>query len=77
MALKLFCNTCNKLIKEITADEASRLSDKVICTDCRTFTRDLLDKLNADYKKLSNNLAGIHNKAVVKLEETIRKALED
>lgn len=77
MALKLFCSTCNKLLKEVTPDEASRLPEKVICKECEDFTRDLLDKLNADYKRLSNNLANVHNKAVVKLEETIRKALED
>jgi len=77
MALKLFCNTCGKLIKEITADEASRISDKVICTSCRTFSRDLLDELNAEYQKLSQDLANRHNKAVLKLEETIRKALDD
>lgn len=77
MALKVFCNTCNKLIKEITPDEASRLPEKVICKECKEFTRDLLDKLNAEYKKLSQGLANVHNKAVLKLEETIRKALDD
>ncbi len=57
-------------------DAAGRLPDKVVCKACRDFTRDLLDELNALYKKLAQQLASAHNKAVVKLEETIRKALE-
>jgi len=76
MALKLFCSTCHEFIKEVTPDEAGRLSDKNVCKKCVDFTYELKDELNAEYKKLSQQLANMHNKAIVKLEAIINKALD-
>lgn len=73
MALKLFCTACQKFIKEVTPQEAKDLADEVICKDCENVHRDLLDKLNAEYKKISSNLSKLHNDSVVRLENIIRK----
>jgi predicted metal-binding protein len=76
MALKLFCSTCHEFMKEITPDEAGRLPEKVVCKKCVDFTYDLKDQLQKDYQKLNQMLSSTYNKAMVKLEETIHKALD-
>jgi len=76
MALKIFCNICREFMKDVTPDEASRLKGDEICKTCKDYSRTVLDKLIVDYKRLSEELAGHYNKAVVQLEETIRKALK-
>jgi bacterioferritin-associated ferredoxin len=77
MALKLFCSNCTELIKEITPDEASRLPEEVICKKCRDKARNVLDELNAVYKKEVQKMANYHNKSVLKLETIVRTFIDD
>jgi bacterioferritin-associated ferredoxin len=77
MALKLFCSNCTELIKEITPDEASRLPEEVICKKCRDKARNVLDELNAAYKKEVQKMANYHNKSVVRLEGIVRTFIDD
>lgn len=76
MALKLFCSACQKFIKEISPKEATEVPDNTVCKDCKKLHQALLDRLNADYRKRSAELAKVHNEGVEKLENTIRKAFE-
>jgi len=74
--LKLHCNKCYSFLQEISPDQAMRLKGDEICKTCKESARETLDKYNTLYAKLSNELAGKHNRGVVLLEELIRKELE-
>lgn len=76
MALKLFCTACQKFIKEVSPQEASKLEDEIICDGCKKFTQGLLDNLNSEYQKQSRRLSKIHNEGVQKLESIIRKVVK-
>ncbi|MFX0194528.1 MAG: hypothetical protein ACFFCW_00275 [Candidatus Hodarchaeota archaeon] len=76
MALKLHCSKCHKFIKEVTPSEASHLDENVVCQECVDTAYKFRDMLEAEYKKLNSKLGGEYNKAMVKLEDIIHKALE-
>ena len=77
MPIKLHCNRCHALIKELTPSEAARLKGDEICIQCRDLGRETLDKLNAECGRLTKDFQVRHNKAVVQLEEAIRKFFDE
>ena len=76
MPLKLHCSRCHKLIKELEPHEAGNLKGDEICDECKDFGKEQLDKLNVRYRKLADELAQKHNKAVVEIEALIRKVFQ-
>ena len=74
--IKLYCNRCHRFIKELLPNEAGSLKGDEICKDCQNFGREQLDAINVKYHKLADELAQKHNKAVVQIEEMIRKVFE-
>jgi len=77
MALKLFCSKCHELIKEVTPDEAGRLSGDVICKTCEEFVYKMRDEFIAVSKREQQKVAVAANKSMVVLEELMRKVLDD
>lgn len=77
MALKLFCSRCHNFLKEVTPSEAANLDEKVVCKECVDIAYGFRDELKKEYNKLNSMLAGTYNKAIVKLEDIIHKALDE
>jgi excinuclease UvrABC ATPase subunit len=76
MALKLFCSKCEEKIKEVTPDEASRLSEQVICKKCEDFVFSMRLEFEKLCKTEQNKINAAINKGMVKIEELMRKALD-
>lgn len=76
MALQLFCDKCRQFIKEVNSSEAANIGDGVVCQKCVDTAYAMRTNLEKEYKKLSSQLAGAYNKAIVQLEDVIHKALE-
>ena len=77
MALKLFCSKCHELIKEVTPDEASRLKGDVICKKCEQFVYEMRDKFDKLSKRELSKVTSAINHGMVKLEELMRKVLDE
>jgi len=75
--IEIKCDRCNAFITKSTPEAAGRLGDKIICKACGDLGRETLDKLEAVYKKLVNQLAAKHNRAVVELEEVIHQMVDE
>lgn len=66
MAVKIFCNSCQKFIKEASKKEFSDLTGSEICENCEQKVADALK----DIEKTAN-------RAIVQIQTTLGKAKSD
>ena len=76
MPIKLCCNRCHDLIREISPSEAGSLTGKEVCTECEAAARNAVKDIDKLYKKLLNELSAKHNKAIVELEALIHETFK-
>jgi hypothetical protein len=74
--LKLFCNICHELIKEVDPISASKLSGSEVCPKCREGMQNAVSsiKILANRKQIA--LKKLADKAVAELELAINRALK-
>lgn len=76
MAVKIFCNMCQKFIRDAKAVEISNLRGTEICTDCDKKTGGLI----ADMEKVSlrsvKQIQDIANRAKAELEEMKKRVIQ-
>jgi len=75
--LNLHCKRCNGLIREVSIEEAKKLKGDEICKGCQQFADSVLREVNEEQKRVIREIGGAYNKAVVRLEELMRKVFND
>jgi len=76
MAVKIFCNSCQKFIKDAMPNELSLLRGTEICTDCKEKFSEVLIKIEKTAKTSIVRIERARDDAKVKIEEAMRSVME-
>jgi excinuclease UvrABC ATPase subunit len=76
MSVKLFCNQCQKHIRDAEQRDFAKLTGEEICEDCAGRNKQAfkeIDKIQAEARAVINKLG---DKYKVMLDETFRKVIK-
>lgn len=77
MSVKIFCNACQKYIKDAKASELSDLRGTEICVDCETRIKGLFDEVDKIGKRGTVKIQTAVDKAKSDLEEAMRRVIKE
>lgn len=77
MAVKIFCNACQKLIRDAKPSELSDLRGTEICGDCETRITGLFDEVDKIAKRGMVKIQTTVDKAKSDLEEAMRRVIKE
>lgn len=75
MSVKIFCNSCQKYIKDADKNELKTLDGNEICESCLKFTLDKIDEIKSVARKGVVSIERARDTALVDLDRAIRKVI--
>jgi hypothetical protein len=76
MAVKIFCNSCQKFIKDASPNEISLLRGTEICVDCEGKFSEVLLKIEKIAKTSMVKIERARDDAKVKIDEAMHNVME-
>jgi len=76
MAIKIFCNYCQKFVKNATPKEIKDLTGTEICSDCSAHVRGLFDEVDTVAKRGIVRIERARDDVKAKLEESLRHVIK-
>jgi hypothetical protein len=76
MSVKVFCNCCQKYIKDCKPNELSNIRGNEICADCEGRVVAALKSVEDSMKKAITHIQQIGGKAIAELDEMKRRVME-
>ena len=74
--IKIFCNQCQKYIKDAELKEMSKLTGDEVCSDCTERNRETFADVEKAQKQAVSEINHLADKHKVTLDELIRKRLK-
>ena len=75
MSVKIFCNSCQKYIKDADKNELKTLDGNEICEDCLKFTLNKIEEIKRVARQGVVNIEKTRDSALVDLDRSIRKVI--
>ena len=75
MAVKIFCNSCQKYIKDAEKNELKTLDGNEICKACLDFTIHKIEEIKAVARRGVVSVETTRDKALADLDRSIRKVI--
>lgn len=76
MAVKIFCNSCQKYIRDARRDELSELKGTEICEACASFAEDSKTQINKARQRAVQKVNQKADKAIADIEDIMRRVIE-
>lgn len=76
MGLKLYCDNCHKIIKEIDHNEAMKIKGASICGKCTEVAQDILTEVKVASDEAVKEIGALKSEALKHLEDMIRKSVK-
>ena len=77
MAVKIFCNACQRFIRDAKAHELSELKGTEICQECEGRIKGLWDEVESVAKKGTVKIENAVSKAKADMEEAMRRVIKE
>ena len=74
--IKLFCNQCQRYIRDAVQKDMSKLVGDEICEDCRDRNKEAFKEVDMIQRQASSAINALADKYKVQLDEAIRKVLK-
>ena len=75
MAVKIFCNACQKFIRDAVKNDLKSLDGSEICEDCLNFTKAKIDEIKKTANRGIQSINFARDKALTELDRSIRKVI--
>lgn len=76
MAIKVFCNSCQRFIKDIQKRDLSDATGTEICTECYNKTVLYVNEVKKIAGETINKINGVLDKALAEFDEAKRRVTE-
>jgi hypothetical protein len=76
MSVKIFCNSCQKFIKDASKNELKTLDGNEICEKCLNFTLAKIEDIKRIARQGIVTVEKARDKALVDLDRSIRKVIQ-
>ena len=77
MAVKIFCNACQRFIRDAKAHEISELRGTEICQECETRIQGLFADVEKTAKRGIVKIENAASKARADMEEAMRRVIKE
>lgn len=77
MAVKVFCNQCQKFIKDAELNEMKKLTGEEICLACQTYNKSAFDEVDKLRRETVSKVNKICNDVQLELDNAIRRVLRN
>ena len=75
MSVKIFCNSCQKYIKDAEKNELKTLDGNEICETCLDFTKSKIGEIQSVARKGIVSIETARDRALADLDRSIRKVI--
>lgn len=76
MAIKVFCNSCLKYIRDVKRNDLPDLTGAEICTDCYNRTAQYVNDVKKIADSYINKMNGMKDQALAEFDEARRRVLQ-
>lgn len=77
MAIKIFCNACQRYIRDARPNEISELKGIEICTDCEDRIKGLWNDVEKLQKQLEQRARVMFSDAKAQLDGAVKKVIRE